>query len=211
MADNCRFMPELRSHRSMSFFRVKVAAARSQLRHRLASCVGLKDAVLCSLMVAKVPLGMRSSRRTTLRQCGQGRVPAAPLTRNVLRRASPSTTRRKRDPKRSVASPTSMLRPEKLRKCATSCGMAAVRPPCIFFAWAVCRIPTGSHRWLNRVKSPSSFQVAYINLPMFSILGVLGWVWLLSVCVGLICPIYSLMSVSELYHPLHIDQPTCNI
>ena len=44
-------------------------------------------------------------------------------------------------------------------------------------------------------------------LPMFSILGVLGWVWLLSVCVGLICPKYSLVSVSELYHPLHIDQP----
>ena len=60
MADNCRFMPELRSHKSMSFFRAKVAAARSQQRHshRLASCVGLKDAVLCSLMVAKVSLGL---------------------------------------------------------------------------------------------------------------------------------------------------------
>ena len=51
------------------------------------------------------------------------------------------------------------------------------------------------------------------SLLMFSVLGVLGWVWLLSVCVGLICPIYSLMSVSEFFHPLHIDidQPTCNI
>ena len=53
---------------------------------------------------------------------------------------------------------------------------------------------------------PDSPPVCFF-LPMFSILGVLGWVWLLSVCVGLICPKYSSVSVSELYHPLHIDQP----